>query len=64
MAFIREYGESRVLAVFNFNQSDVDYDLPLLAHADVLSGHGFVSGSVQSGRARIPGQAALFASLQ
>jgi alpha-glucosidase len=64
MAFIRGYGESRVLAVFNFNQNDVDYDLPLLARADVLSGHGFASGSVQSGRARIPGYAAFFATLQ
>jgi alpha-glucosidase len=64
MAFIRGYRESRVLAVFNFNQGDVEYDLPLLAHAGVLSGHGFASGSVQSGRALIPAQAAFFAILQ
>jgi alpha-glucosidase len=64
MAFIREYGKSRVLAIFNFNQSDVDYDLPVFAHADVLSGHGFASGSVHPGRARIPGYAPLFATLQ
>jgi alpha-glucosidase len=64
MAFIREYGQSRVLSVFNFNRSDVDYDLPLFARAEVLSGHGFAPGSVQSGRARIPGYAAFFTTLQ
>jgi alpha-glucosidase len=63
MAFIREYGESRVLAVFNFSSAETGYDLPLLAHAEVLPGHGFPSGNVQGGRVAIPGYAAFFAKL-
>jgi alpha-glucosidase len=63
MAFIREYAESRVLAVFNFGSAEAGYDLPLLAHAEVLSGHGFPSGTHSSGRVTIPACAAFFAKL-
>jgi alpha-glucosidase len=63
MAFIREYGESRLLAVFNFSPAEAGYDLPLLAHAEVLSGHGFPSGTHTSGRVTIPACAAFFAKL-
>lgn len=61
MAFIREYRGSRVLAVFNFRACETQYDLPLLAHAEMLDGHGFASGTAASGRLRIPGYAAFFA---
>jgi alpha-glucosidase len=63
MAFIREYGESQILAVFNFDSAAAGYDLPLLAHAEVLSGHGFPPGNVQAGRVEIPAYAAFFAKL-
>lgn len=63
MAFIREYGESRVLAVFNFSSAEAGYDLPLLAHAEALSGHGFPSSARISGGVTIPACAAFFAKL-
>jgi alpha-glucosidase len=64
MAFIREYGETRLLAVFNFNPVRVEYHLPLLSRAESLSGHGFVRSRLQSTQVQIPEYAAFFASLQ
>jgi alpha-glucosidase len=64
LAFLREYAQTRVVAVFNFNQNDVEFDLPLLARAEVLSGHGFASSAIRAGGVRIPGYSAFFASLQ
>jgi alpha-glucosidase len=63
MAFVRAYGKARILAVFNFNQSEVEYDLPLLAHAEALTGHGFVECRVHTGQVRISAYGAFFASV-
>ena len=64
IAFVREYGEERVLAIFNFDEVPVDYHAPLLLHSETLSGHGFEPAPVEGGRVRLPGFGAWFARLQ
>jgi alpha-glucosidase len=64
LAFVREYAHERLLAVFNFNATDVDYDLPLLLHAEVLTGHGFEPAGIRSSTLRMRGYSASFVRLQ
>ncbi|HLU06654.1 MAG TPA: alpha-glucosidase [Woeseiaceae bacterium] len=64
IAFVREYGADRVLAIFNFNEAPVDYRTPLLLHSEKLDGHGFEPASVDDGSVRLPGYTAWFARLQ
>ena len=64
MAFIREYREDRLLAIFNFNEGEVEYHLPLLLHSETLNGHGFEPASVEGGGVRMPGYTGYFALLQ
>ena len=64
IAFVREYGMSRVLAVFNFDGAMAEYDLPLLSRAEALSGHGFAASKLESSHVQIPAYAAFFAVLQ
>jgi alpha-glucosidase len=64
IAFVREYGMSSVLAVFNFDSTMVGYDLPLLSRAEALSGHGFTASKLESSRVQIPAYTAFFAALQ
>ncbi|HWM29511.1 MAG TPA: alpha-glucosidase family protein [Woeseiaceae bacterium] len=63
LAFTREYGSSRVLAFFNFNEKTVGYDLPLLAHAEELAGHGFPTARLLPARVEVAGYAAFFATV-
>ena len=64
MAFVREYKGERLLAVFNFNPAATGLDLPLLAHAEVLEGHGFAPGTLRGNHVEIPAYAAFFAALR
>lgn len=63
IAFIREYGNQRMLVMFNFNREPVDYELPLLPQAEVLTGHGLPTGRLLSNRAEVPAYGVLFAGL-
>ena len=64
IAFVREYGADRLLAIFNFDEVPVDYRTPLLLHSETLSGHGFEPAPVEGGSVRMPGFGAYFARLQ
>jgi alpha-glucosidase len=64
IAFVREHGMSRVLAVFNFDRAITTYGLPLLSRAEALSGHGFAASKLESSRVQIPAYTAFFAALQ
>jgi alpha-glucosidase len=64
IAFVRDYGAERVLAIFNFDELPVDYHTPLLQHSETLSGHGFKPALVEGGSVRLPGFGAWFARLQ
>ncbi|MGH8192891.1 MAG: alpha-glucosidase family protein [Woeseiaceae bacterium] len=63
IAFIREYGNQRLLVMFNFNREPVDYERPLLSQAEVLTGHGLPTGRLLSNRAEVPAYGVLFAGL-
>jgi alpha-glucosidase len=64
IAFAREYAGSRLLVVFNFNDTAVEYHSPFLARAEPLCGHGFAAGKLRSNQVCIPAFAAFFASVQ
>lgn len=63
LAFLRRFDDSRILAVFNFNEGPVDYVLPLVPGAEPLAGHGFPADEFRDNRARIAAHSAFFARL-
>ncbi|MBD8879992.1 alpha-glucosidase [Rhodanobacter sp. 7MK24] len=61
LAFVRELGDERLLAVFNLSAAAVECAPPLSDALQPLQGHGLVEGAMNGGRLSLPAHGSLFA---
>jgi len=64
LAFVREYGGTRLLVAFNSSAAPVDVSFPGLAGATALDGHGLPSAEVNGRAFSMPAHGALYACLE
>ena len=63
LAFVRELGDERVLAVFNLSAAPAEFALPLPGRLSLLQGHGLVAGTLDGERLHLPANGSLFARI-
>jgi hypothetical protein len=64
LAIIREWSGRSILAAFNFSAERVRLSLPMNAHIEPLSGHGFEPCDVRPGSIDLPPAGVFFGTLR
>ena len=60
---LRIGADQSLLVAFNLSASEVQWEIPAGLQAEVMQGHGLVSGEVREGNLHLPAHAVFFASL-
>ena len=63
LAFTRHHPDQSLLVAFNLSASEVQWEIPAGLQAEVMQGHGLVSGEVREGNLHLPAHAVFFARL-